>query len=327
MKLIDRNEDVLGFVAGVLAGIIWAVLAILGLVSWFHSHDILIHGVIGASIVVSFLIFIIALHSSYISHIKGNGIELSDDAFPDLYAQVKECAKISGLKKTPKVYILNGHGAFNAFATSFLWSNYIILYSNVVDALKNNPNALKFYVGHEMGHITRRHYRKKLFLLPALWLPVLGNAYSRACEYTCDRYGYACCDDKHDALLALATMAAGQSAADKINLETFSKQQKNASGFWMNINELFSTHPWIIKRAAYIEAVANGEKPRLKTRNLFSYFFALFIPNVFAGALANIVLMIYVVFVLLATTMASAKRDSLDYTTHVSNTKGYSHRY
>lgn len=35
-------------------------------------------------------------------------------------------------------------GAFNAFATRFFGRDFLVLYSDVVDALEDNPDALNF---------------------------------------------------------------------------------------------------------------------------------------------------------------------------------------
>ena len=48
---------------------------------------------------------------------------------------------------------------------------------------------IKFLMGHEVGHIRRKHLTKKILLTPGMILPLIGEAYHRACEATCDRFG------------------------------------------------------------------------------------------------------------------------------------------
>ena len=100
-------------------------------------------------------------------------------------------------------------GAFNAFATRFFGRDFLVLYSDVVDALADNPDALNFYIGHEIGHIKRKHLKWSTVLLPASMLPLIGAAYSRAREYTCDRHGLAACDSPLNAEFGMAALAAG----------------------------------------------------------------------------------------------------------------------
>jgi Zn-dependent protease with chaperone function len=89
---------------------------------------------------------------------------------------VVKCSEKLELRPTPDAFILHAHGAFNALATRFLGRNFIVLYSDVVDALESNPDAVDFYIGHELGHIQRKHLVWGPLLWPALILPILGAA-------------------------------------------------------------------------------------------------------------------------------------------------------
>ncbi|MBM7870707.1 beta-lactamase regulating signal transducer with metallopeptidase domain [Clostridium pascui] len=42
-------------------------------------------------------------------------------------------------------------------------------------------------IAHELAHIKRNHIIKQTLILPAMWIPFLGETYSKSCEYTCDR--------------------------------------------------------------------------------------------------------------------------------------------
>ena len=82
----------------------------------------------------------------------------------------------------------------NAFATRFFGRNFVVLLSDVVDAMEAQPDGINFYIGHEIGHLKRQHLRWSALLAPASFVPLLGAAYARAREYTCDRHGFHACE-------------------------------------------------------------------------------------------------------------------------------------
>jgi Zn-dependent protease with chaperone function/Tfp pilus assembly major pilin PilA len=272
-----------------------AVTLVLGLLVWLA----LIVGTVGVALVfvaLSALAYLFA-HSALIAHLKGNGVELSAEQFPDLHAQFVECCKRLDITDVPRAYILNGNGVLNAFATKFLRDRYVVLTSDVVDAMQGNADGLRFYMGHELGHLRMKHISKALFRWPVLWLPLLGAAYSRARESTCDRHGLACSGSGAAAILALSVLAAGRARWRSLNVATYVRQTEHSRGFWMSFHELISGYPWLTKRAARMTGVRSAPP----ARNPFAYLLALFVP--FGGRLGggfSFLVMIYIVGVLAA---------------------------
>jgi Zn-dependent protease with chaperone function len=183
------------------------ITLILGLIVWLS----LIVGTFGVALLVLALGFLLYLfiQSSLIAYIRGNGVELSETQFPDLYKQFVSCCEQLQIKVQPQAYILNGNGGLNAFATKFLGTEFVVLYSDVVDAMDKHEDGVRFYIGHELGHLRMNHLRGHLLRWPVLWLPLLGAAYARACESTCDRHGLACSTTPDNAARALAALSAG----------------------------------------------------------------------------------------------------------------------
>ena len=68
-----------------------------------------------------------------------------------------------------------------------------------------------------------------------MMFPLISPAYSRAMEYTCDRHGFACCDNLEDAKRAMAVLVAGPDAWKTMNLQAFESQAKDSGGFWMAV--------------------------------------------------------------------------------------------
>jgi len=259
--------------------------------------------------VASFFIFYVLAQSAFISYLKGTGVEITAEQFPDLHEKITACSAKLGIEKAPSAYLLHMGGAFNALATRFLGKSFIVLYSDIVDALDEHPDALNFYIGHELGHLKRKHLVWGSVLAPAAFLPIIGTAYSRAREYTCDRHGLAACSDPASAPLGLAALAAGGKRWRTMNQESYTAQTKHSSGFWMSLHEIISDYPWLTKRIATIRALANGEEIKHPRRNFFAWFFALFIPRMGVGGGASALLVFIALIGIMAAIAIPAYND------------------
>jgi Zn-dependent protease with chaperone function/type II secretory pathway pseudopilin PulG len=271
------------------------ITLVLGILAWL----LLILGTFGIALIglaFGFLLYVFA-QSALIAHIKGNGVELTAAQFPDLHAEFVACCDRLGMTERPQAYVLNGNGALNAFATRFLGTQYVVLLSDVVDAMSQRPDGLRFYIGHELGHIRMKHLTGHLLRWPVLWLPLLGAAYSRARETTCDRHGLACSGSPESAAGALAALSAGPQRWKDMDVEHYAAQASHSSEFWMSFHELVAGYPWLTKRVA---RVLDGTKP-VPERNALAYVLAIFVP--YAGRLGagfGMVVVIYIVAMLAA---------------------------
>lgn len=241
-------------------------------------------------LIIPFLIFftIIAIftHSLLITWIKGNSVKVSPEQFPDLWQHYEYCCARLGISNKPEFYIAQADGMLNALATRFFRRDYVVLLSDVVDALEEKPEAIKFYMGHELGHIQQRHLTRHWWLWPGLFYPLIGPAYSRACEYTCDRYGYACCNNLDDAKRALAVLVAGSRRWKTLNFNAFEQQALQSGGFWMSVNEYTSDYPWLCKRMAVLED-RNKVFPR---RSILAFMIAMLSPRMgYGGAVIGFI--------------------------------------
>ncbi len=239
-------------------------------------------------------------HSALISYLKGTAVKVSHKQFPDIYEQLTNCCKKLNITVIPETYILHADGAFNAFATRFLGHNFVVLFSDVVDALNDNKNSLNFYIGHELGHIHRKHLLWAPILFPALILPLIGAAYSRAREYTCDNYGFACCSRPQDAILGLSALSAGAKRWKSLDVSSYIAQTQITGGFWMSFNELIADYPWLVKRISRLVAMSKDETAVMPIRNALAWTLALFVPRLGIGASAGSIIVIVAVIGILA---------------------------
>jgi Zn-dependent protease with chaperone function len=288
MELVYKNEKILH-----------GILVVIGLVFWL-AITVGTFGMVWFYMLLFFLAYIFS-HSAFISHIKGNGVKLSVQQYPELYAQYKQCCKKLGVAKEPEVFIMNSDGMLNALATKFLRRKYVVLFSSIIDAMKSHPDGINFYIGHELGHITRGHLDWTLLIAPGTVLPLLGAAYYRAREYTCDLHGLHCCNERNDAVLALGVLASGSGYWNTLDAGCFMAQSKNTGEFWMSFHELTGDYPWLCKRMQHIVSVGEGNQAEFPKRSFWAGFFAFFVPRIgVGGGLANVMVVVAIIGILAA---------------------------
>lgn len=276
MELVYKNEKTLFAIMLGVSVLIWAGLLL---------------GTMGMALVWLLLFFIAwcFAQSALVSYLRGTAVRITPQQFPDLQQRIITCCQRLGLEQAPEAYLLQMGGLFNAFATRFLGNHYIVLYSDVVDALEDKPDAINFYIGHEIGHIKRNHLRWSALLAPASLVPLLGAAYARAREYTCDRHGFHACDDLKSAQVGLAALAAGGKRWRQLSTAGYAAQARESSGFWMSFHELVGDYPWLVKRMAVVKGLAAGTEVEQPGRHGLAYVLALFVPRLGVGGLGSLI--------------------------------------
>lgn len=213
----------------------------------------------------AFLLYLIAfallgflIHALFIGHIRGNAVRLSPRQFPDLYELAAKHSATLGIA-TPDIYLMQAGGVLNAFATRFLRRHFVVLYSDVMElALGKGEAALGFVLAHELGHVQRKHLKRRWLLYPSMFVPFLRSAYSRACEYTCDRIGSFC--EPGGARDGLLVLAAGKHLYLDVDATEYMRQIETERGFWVWYAEIISSHPNLPKRLAAVEPYST-ERP------------------------------------------------------------------
>lgn len=198
-------------------------------------------------------LFFFVAHAAFVAHVRGNGVRLAPDQFPELHAAVERLSQRMNLSPAPEAYLMQAGGMLNAFASKFLRSNIVVLFSDLLDACGEDYAARDMIIAHELGHIKAGHLRWTWFLLPGSLVPFLGTALSRAREYTCDRYGMAGAGRRDSALLGLTILAVGGSHGPHVNREAMAKQREQLNTGWMRIGEWLSTHPPLVSRMAALD--------------------------------------------------------------------------
>ncbi|MDA5561599.1 M48 family metalloprotease [Exiguobacterium sp. MMG028] len=237
------------------------LMLILGIVLTVASFGLFLW-IIGT--IVSLSLF---THWIQIGYIRTNGVKVTARQFTELHEMVQRVGADMGIRLLPDVYILQAGGALNAFATRFFQKNMVILYSDVVELTRTGQTKeVEFVIAHELAHIRRNHVQKQWVVLLGSIIPFLGSAYSRACEYTCDRMAAHYIQDFGAAKRALTVLAIGGPLAKEVNEFDYLYEASRENGFIAKYSELLSTHPTLPKRIASIATAAGEENiPVFKT--------------------------------------------------------------
>ncbi|KMY51317.1 M48 family metallopeptidase [Peribacillus loiseleuriae] len=217
--------------------------------------------IIGIVIVGALILLSLFVHGLSMAHIRRNGVRISEIQFSGVYEKAELLAKEMDMK-IPTMYVLESSGMLNAFATRFFGKNMVVIYSELFDLTEEGKeDELMFVLAHEFAHIKRRHVLVHMLVLPAMFIPLIGEAYMRACEYTCDRYAAYHVKNIEASKRALTMLAIGKKLAPKVNQDAFVNQIREESGFFAWLSEKLSTHPHLPKR---LNALDNWSFPEEK---------------------------------------------------------------
>ncbi len=220
----------------------------------------LLLSIFGAFYAVFIAIFVFFGHVVFIAHVRGSGVKLGPEQFPDLYQRVHELAARAGMNQVPDSYLMQEGGALNAFATKLFRGRIIVLYTDVLEACGDDEAARDMIIGHELGHHKAGHLDWLWLTIPGRFVPLLGAAYSRACERTCDRWGAALCGDASGAVRGLAILAVGATFAPHVNLAAFVDQQRDLDTGWMTLGRWLSSYPPLAERIELLQPDASSPR-------------------------------------------------------------------
>jgi len=240
---------------------------ILMLIASSMTYLLLTFSIVG--IIFIFIMFLIATitHGLFIGNIRANGVKLGPHQFQEVYEKAVEISQNMGLKKVPDIYVIESSGILNALATRFFGKNVVVLYSGIFELIKNEQyDEVHFVLAHELAHIKRNHILKSMLLLPMNFIPFLSEAYSRACEYTCDRMAAFYIQNTQAAVNSLVLLSIGTELYDRVNKEEYIRQLENENGLFVWLSEKLSTHPPLPKRIYALEAFFE-ERPYVRFKS------------------------------------------------------------
>jgi Zn-dependent protease with chaperone function len=183
---------------------------------------------------------------------RGSSVLASSQQFPEVEAMKHEAAvRLSFPKrKEPEIYVTAGNGVLNAFAASAFGHDFVVVHSDLfANTLEQNQRALRFIIGHELGHIRLGHTRLWYQLSVAFSgvIPLLGPYLSRLRELSCDRHGAFFEPEGEDGLVLLT---AGRYIYRQVQLPGLLDQARRNVGFWNTVAQLQLSHPFTVRRIA-----------------------------------------------------------------------------
>ena len=232
---VDRWPSEIPLLALVAVAAVWIWIAL----------AVSIFGIVYAFLLGLFFFF---SHVAFVTYVRGSAVKLSERQFPELFARVVELSRRAGLASPPDAYLMQAGGSLNAFATKLFRSRMIVLFTDLLDECGDDEKARDMVIGHEIGHIKSGHLDFHGLLLPGFFVPFLGAAYSRAREFTCDRWGRALCGDASGATRGLAVLAAGGRLGPKVDLAAYIEQRRDLETGWLTIGKWLAPYPPLSKR-------------------------------------------------------------------------------
>jgi Zn-dependent protease with chaperone function/competence protein ComGC len=235
-----------------------------------------------------------------VARLRSEAIKVNERQMPELHSAFREVCERLGMTQPPALYVVQAGGVLNAFAAKHAGRNFVVVFSDFLETLGADSPEVKFVLGHEIGHIKSRHILKQILLAPGMFLPLLGPAYRRSWESSCDRYGVYASGDVNSAVRAMLTLSGGRERGRNLDAEAFASQHREERGFFVSLHELISTYPTHSKRVTDLLAIKSGNGASRPARNPFAYLLALFVPGGNTAAPANALIFIVIIGLLAA---------------------------
>lgn len=259
----DKERKYFPFVV-IASVLVWAALA-LTIVGLFYA------------LLIGFFLWL--GHGLLAAHLRAEAVRVSERQWPELHATFLEVCQRLGITSPPRLYVLQAGGSLNAFATRHAGRDFVVVYSDFIEAFGPRSPEIKFILGHELGHLKSRHISKQVFLAPGLFFPLLGPAYRRSWETSCDRHGTFAAQDFDGALRAMLTLSGGKEKGRTLDAEAFASQHEEERGFFVSLHELTSHYPTLSRRVRDLRALQTNDVARSAPRNPLAYLVAFLMPG------------------------------------------------
>lgn len=199
----------------------------------------------------------------------GSNLKVTKDSYPRIYEYLEYACRILDIKRIPDLYLQWGYN-INA-CTVGSENPIVILDSGLIDLC--DDDEIMFVIGHELGHIKSNHM---LYHMMAQVLNICIDSipfgtiaaaplqfalfyWNRMSEFTADRAGLLCCQNKDAAVRAFMKMAGMPiKHFSEMNYQCFIQQATEFKQLDYNamnkaiklISIADESHPWTVMRAS-----------------------------------------------------------------------------
>lgn len=212
-------------------------------------------------VMVIFTIIAIPFVVSYAyAQYRSMSVRITEKTYPEIYAIVEEYAQKLGMKRVPKVYMVQGNGVLNAFSSFIPFRQYIEVYADLLEVAYreyHDMDTIRFIIAHEMAHIYYKHATMHYYygMMFSQLIPIVGETASRAREYSCDRLAQLLSGS--DGMDAMMTFIAGIHLYKQVDKVDYVKHALEVKGFFLFCYNLMCSHPVMTKR---VIALADPER-------------------------------------------------------------------
>ncbi len=190
-------------------GILWLVILLLV----FSSMG-------GMLLLVAFSWLMSHILAEYnVRKLQALGTTASKRQFPEIDEALTDVCRRLGVEKKPKVIIVAA-SEVNALSIRFARKKIIVLFSKTLEGVLDNPEELRFLLGHEVAHIALDFGVKGYF---EIYKP---PPFKAARELTCDNCGSLVAGDPEAAKRILKKTGVGNSLYDRLDEEYLASEAK-----------------------------------------------------------------------------------------------------
>jgi Zn-dependent protease with chaperone function len=183
--------------------LLWFLMLIFTLVTW----GILLV-VVGAAWMVRNL-----LSGYHVRKIQALGATVSDMQFPQVAEAVNDVCRRFGIAQVPRVVVISS-GETNAFAVKFARKRVVLILSELLEGILDQPTELRAVLGHEICHGIMDHGMRGAF---EIYRPA---RYKAARELTCDNVGLvAAYGDLDSAKTVVKKLCVGNKLSQRLSEE------------------------------------------------------------------------------------------------------------
>jgi len=195
---------------------------------------------------------------------RANSVEITAAQFPEVHRRIVRYSEAFGLDEVPKAFMVQEGGTLNAFASKHNRTNFIRINASIfevgefgVGPRAADPDALDFILAHELGHVAAKHvtYWYTFIAGYVAYVPFVGQALSRAREYTADNHGFAVVPD---GIGGIVLLSGGKYLYSHVDGRQFAERAATDNGAFVWVINALSTHPILTKR---IQALYDRSRP------------------------------------------------------------------